>query len=238
MNNSETIALDQSGPEILPANQPLDDPALVACPNCDLLQRLPEVAPRESVRCPRCGTELWRRKVDSLNRTLALAVAAAVLWIIANAIPMLGLTAAGRASFTTIIGGAERLWEHDQQIVAVLVFFTAVVAPALQISVFLLVAGACQLKCPPAWVGRLLRHLPFTQVWCMIEVMLLGILVALTKIAEYATVIPGHALFALGGLILVLAAMQSGFDPKEVWDRVEWAYENQTPDRPRKENPS
>jgi paraquat-inducible protein A len=207
-----------------PVNQALADASLVACPNCDLLQRLPKIAPGTTARCPRCGTEMWHRRVDSLNRTLALAVAAAVLWVIANTVPMLGLTAAGRESFTTIVGGAEKLWEHGQEIVAGLVFFSAVLAPALQISLFLLVTIGCRFRNPPAWVGGLLRHLPFMQVWSMIEVMLLGILVALTKIAEYATVIPGHALFALGGLIVVLAAMQSTFDPREVWERVEWTH--------------
>ena len=53
--------------------------------------------------------------------------------------------------------------------------------------------------------------------------MLLGVLVALIKIADYATVIPGMALFALGALVFLLAAMQSSFDPREVWDRIEWA---------------
>ena len=60
----------------------------------------------------------------------------------------------------------------------------------------------------------------------MIEVMLLGVLVALTKIADYATVLPGLALFALFGLVLLLAAVQSCFDPREVWERIEWAEEN------------
>lgn len=220
----ETDASGQNCAESHPANQALADASLVACPNCDLLQRLREIAPGQTARCPRCGTEMWRRRLDSLNRTLALAVAAALLWVIANTIPMLGLTAAGRESFTTIVGGAQKLWEHGQEIVAALVFFTAVVAPALQIGLILLVTIGCQFRHPPAWIGALLRHLPFTQVWCMIEVMLLGILVALTKIAEYATVIPGHALFALGGLIVLLAAMQSTFDPREVWERVAWAH--------------
>ena len=60
----------------------------------------------------------------------------------------------------------------------------------------------------------------------MIEVMLLGVLVALTKIADYATVLPGVALFALFGLVLLLAAVQSCLDPREVWERIEWAEEN------------
>lgn len=212
-----------------PANEAPADAALTACPSCDLMQRLPEIAPGQSARCPRCGTELWRRREDSLNRTLALAVAAAVLWLIANTVPMLGLNAAGHESFTTIIGGAQQLWKNGQQIVAVLVFFAAVLAPVLQIGLFLLVLLGARRERPPAWAGLLLRHLPFTRTWSMIEVMLLGVLVALTKIADYATVIPGQALFALGGLIVVLAAMQSTFDPREVWQRVEWAHATARP---------
>jgi paraquat-inducible protein A len=206
-------------------NRPLSDAAIVACPHCDLLQRLPEVVPGASARCPRCDKELWRHREDSLNRTLALTLAAAVLYLIANLVPMLGLHAVGREAFTTVVGGAQQLWSDGQQIVAVLVLFAAVIAPALQIGFLLLILIGCRRECPPFWVGLVLRHVQFTRTWSMIEVMLLGVLVALTKIADYATVIPGIALFTLFGLVVLLAAMQSSFDPREVWKRVEWAEE-------------
>lgn len=206
-------------------NQPLADSSLVACPDCDLLQRLPEMAPATSVRCLRCDCELGRRHADSLERTLALAVAAAVLYVIANTMPMLGLTVVGRAAFTTVAGGVQQLWGNDQKLVAVLVCFTAVVAPALQIGFMLAIALGAQRARPRRWVGTLLRHHPSTRLWSMIEVMLLGVLVALVKIADYATVIPGTALFVLGALVFLLAAMQANFDPDEVWDRIEWVAE-------------
>ncbi len=179
-------------------NQPLPDKAIVACPNCDLLQRLPEVAPGESIRCSRCETELWRRKTDSTNRTLALALSAVVLWIITNTMPMLGLSAAGQEAFTTVINGAELLWEHGQPLVAGVIFFTVVLAPVLQIGFIVLVTYGSYREQPPFWVGMMLRYLPFTRIWSMMEVLLVGVLVSLTKIAEYATVIPGHALFTVG----------------------------------------
>ena len=204
-------------------NQPLADASLVACPHCDLLQRLPAIAPGASARCPRCDKELWRRREDSLNRTLALSLAAVVLFVIANTVPMLGLTAVGHAASTTVVGGAQQLWHDGQEIVAMLVLFAAVVSPALQIGLMLTVVVAARREQPPAWVGALLRHLPFARNWSMIEVMLIGVLVALTKIADYATVIPGVALFTLFALVVLLAAMQSCFDPREVWDRVQWA---------------
>ena len=75
----------------------------------------------------------------------------------------------------------------------------------------------------PRWVGTLLRYHPTTRTWSMIEVMLLGVMVALIKIAELATVIPGLALFVLGALVFILTWMQSVFDPHEVWERIEWA---------------
>ena len=204
-------------------NQPLADASLLACPHCDLLQRLPELEPGASARCPRCDKELWRRREDPLNRTLALTLAAAVLYVVANSVPMLGIAAVGHQASTTVIGGAEHLWENGQQIVAVIVLFTAVLAPALQIGFMLAIVLAAHRECPPRWVGTLLRHHPRVRTWSMIEVMLLGVLVALIKIADYATVIPGVALFSLGALIFLLAGMQASFDAHEVWGRIQWA---------------
>lgn len=204
-------------------NQAISDTSLIACPHCDLLQRLPNLASAASARCSRCDEELWRRRDDSLSRTLALAVAAAVLYLVANSVPMLGLTVVGREASTTVIGGALHLWQGGQETVAILVLFTAVVAPALQIFLMLAIVLGAHREPAPRWVAALLRHHRTTQTWSMIEVMMLGVLVALVKIADYATVIPGTALFMLGALIGILAAMQASFEPREVWERIEWA---------------
>jgi len=128
-------------------NHPVADSSLIACLHCDLLQRLPDLQVGGSARCPRCNKELWRRREDdSLSRTLALAVAALLLYVIANSVPMLGLTIVGRDASTTVIGGAQHLWNNDQKIVGVLVLFTAVIAPALQIGLMLaIVLGAFNL---------------------------------------------------------------------------------------------
>src|SRR5229473_2919098 len=204
-------------------NQPVGDASLIACQHCDLVQRLPELEPGASARCPRCNKELWRRREDSLNRTLALTVAAAVLYVIANSVPMLGLTIVGRDASTTVIGGAEHLWDNGQRLVGVLVLFTAIVAPALQIGLMLAIVLGGMRERAPRWVGALLRHHPTTRIWSMIEVMMVGVLVALVKIADYATVIPGTALFMLGALIFIFAGMQASFDSREVWEKIEWA---------------
>jgi paraquat-inducible protein A len=204
-------------------NEPVAGASLLACPDCDLVQRLPELEPGASARCPRCDFELWRRRDDSHHRTLPLTLAAAVLYLIANTFPMLGLTVVGRAASTTVLGGAVQLWRDGLEVVAGLVLFTAVIAPSLQIAFMLAILLGTQRERAPGWVGTLLKHHPTTRTWSMIEVMMLGVLVALIKIAELATVIPGVAMFALGALVFLLAAIQASFDPRQAWERVEWA---------------
>jgi paraquat-inducible protein A len=139
---------------------------------------------------------------------------------------MLGLSAVGREASTTVAGGARYLWNNGQAVVAVLVLFTAVLAPAFQIAFALTIALGARREQPRAWVGSLLRHHPSTATWGMIEVMLLGVLVALIKIADYATVIPGIALFSLAALVFLLAGLQASLDAREVWGRIEWRHPN------------
>jgi paraquat-inducible protein A len=74
----------------------------------------------------------------------------------------------------------------------------------------------------PRWVGTLLRWVEIAGAWSMVEVMMLGILVSLVKIAALAKVAPGAGIFAAGGLIVLLAAMSSSFDVREAWSRVRW----------------
>jgi paraquat-inducible protein A len=202
---------------------PVIDAALVACPHCDLLQRLPQLSLGASARCPRCDKELSRHRPDSLQRTLALTLAAAICLLIANSVPLLGLSVLGLEVSTSVFGGARQLWTDGQQPVAALVLFTSILAPALQIGMLLVILLGALSQRPPRWVGSLLRLQPKVSTWSTIEVLILGVLVALIKIADYATVIPGIALFTLGALVVLLAAIQSTFDPQDVWRRVEWA---------------
>src|SRR5262249_58316170 len=82
----------------------------VACPDCDLLQRLPEPPRGSKVRCPRCGTILATRPADPIGRPLALAAAAAIVFIVANTSPLMGLSAVGPQASTTIGGGGDEMW--------------------------------------------------------------------------------------------------------------------------------
>jgi paraquat-inducible protein A len=135
----------------------------------------------------------------------------------------MGLSAAGRTSTTTIIGGAHMMWAQGEKITALLVGFCVVLAPAVQIGFMLALLLATRRSPAPSWTGELLRWFEFHQPWAMVEVMMLGVLVSLVKIADLATVIPGVGMFSLGALIFLLAAITAAFDPEKVWERVRWA---------------
>ena len=195
----------------------------IACPDCDLLQRIPPLPRGGKARCARCSKTLATRRADALDRTLALTIAAAIAFIVANTTPLMGLSAVGREASTTIIGGAYEMWLQGSQITAVIVAFCAVIAPGGHVLFLLTVLLAVRRPPAPRWVGELLRSAHLMQPWSMTEVMMLGILVALFKIAQLATVIPGIGMYAAGLFVLLMAAVLVSFDPHEVWKRVEWA---------------
>lgn len=195
----------------------------VACPECDLLQHLPDLPPGGKARCPRCGCIVATRPVDPIARPLALSLTTLIVLIIANTSPLMGLSAVGHHASTTIIGGVYEMWVQGQEITAVIVAFCAVIAPASYLLFMLIVLLAVQRPPAPQWVGEMLRWAESMRPWSMNEVMLLGILVALIKIAELATVDAGIGLYAVGALVLLFPAIMVTFDPDEMWKRVEWA---------------
>lgn len=195
----------------------------IACPDCDLLQRIPPLPPGGKARCTRCGETLAIEHANPLDRPLMLTFAAAIALVIANTMPLMGLSAVGRESSTTIMGGAHEMWLQGSEITAVIVAFCAVIAPAAHVLFMLVVLIAVRRPPAPRWVGEMLRSAHLVEPWSMTEVMMLGILVALFKIAQLATVIPGIGMYAAGAFIALIAAVMATFDPREIWKRVAWA---------------
>jgi len=194
---------------------------LVACHDCDRLARLPALPEGAAAFCPRCGGLLRRRRRNSIERTLALTLAASVLFAVANLFPFLSFQMRGRVTETTLATGVFDLWEQGVEAVALLVGFTAVVAPFAQLALLLYVLLPIHVGRIPWQMPRMFRLLRRIQPWSMMEVFLVGILVAVIKLLDLADVVPGLALWAFGGLIVVLAGALASLDPEAVWERLE-----------------
>lgn len=194
---------------------------MVACHECDLLHRLPEVPEGAAARCCRCGAVLLRNKPDSFERTLAWAVAGLILFAVANAFPFLSFKMRGLVQETLLVTGIRQLFAQEMPGLAALVAFTTLVAPGAQLAglVYVLVPLRLKRKAPGTFAvfGWLQRLKP----WGMPEVFMLGILVSMVKLAKMAQIVPGVAVFAFMALIFVLAAAMNSLDPHDVWDRWE-----------------
>ena len=201
---------------------PAHDPHLIACPECDLLQVLPPLAPGHRLRCARCRCVLAARPAAHADLPLALSITALIAYIVANLLPLMSMSVVGRSASTTVIGGAYEMWIEGQVVTSVLVAFCAVAAPGGYILLVLILLLAARRTPVPPWTGEVLRWVHHLQVWSMIEVMLLGILVALVKIAELATVTPGLGMYAIGALVVLIPAIMGTLDLHALWERVQW----------------
>jgi paraquat-inducible protein A len=190
---------------------------------------LPQLPPGAKARCSRCGEIIASQPLDPLDRPLALAIAAAIVFIVANTAPLMTLSNIGRNVSTTILGGVHQMWLHGEEVTAVGVAFCAVIAPAAYIAFVLIVLLAIRQPPAPALTGDLLRAADFMWVWAMDDVMLLGILVALVKIAQLATISPAIGMYAVAVLIILLCQIVVTFDRREVWSRIEWADDRLSP---------
>ncbi len=192
----------------------------IACPDCDLLHRAPRALEGAAGRCCRCQARLFHQKKNSIERTLALTVAGVVLFGLANLFPFLSFDMQGRVTETTLLTGVQELYLQGMTSLSGLVLLTAVLAPGVQLGLLLYVLLPLHFERRP-WrlplAFRVLRHI---QPWSMMEVFLIGILVALVKLGDMAEVVPGLALYSFALLIVVLAGALASLDPQAVWRHV------------------
>ncbi|GFO53983.1 paraquat-inducible protein [Geomonas sp. Red276] len=194
---------------------------LIACHDCDLLQREITLKPGCTATCRRCGAVLYRRATDSINRTLAFTVAASVFFLIANIFPIFAIRAQGDVSAITLFESVQSLWKQGMKPVSTVVFLTAIVAPAVELgSMSYLLFPLKRGRLPRGYVF-LMQTLRYVQPWGMIEVLMLGVLVSIVKLTQNFKVIPGVALWSFGVLTLLLAAVAACFSPRDVWERLE-----------------
>jgi len=205
---------------------------LIACHECDLLQRTAPLQPGGVLHCRRCNAELDRYRIDSLERPLAFALAAAILLLVSNLYPIVGLSVSGTIVETTLAGAVRRLFLGGMWPIGGLVFVTTILMPAVQTAGMLWILLPLQWHRTPWHAAIVLRACHVAKSWGMTEVLILGLLVALVKLAHIASVVPGIAMVSFGMLMLVLAAAVAAFDTHQLWSvlfRVQGAGSDRKP---------
>ncbi|APW36701.1 paraquat-inducible membrane protein A [Rhodoferax koreense] len=200
-------------------------PDSLICDGCDAVYRRVPLRPREVARCPRCATELERHTGTQHRRILPLALASLVMFAIANLFPIAEIELRGLRSQTTLVGAVAALGGEGMSLVALLVLATTLLFPLVQLLILL------WLLVPLQWHRRrvagfapLVRLMQMLRPWGMVEVFMLGVLVAIVKLTSLATVLPGPALWAFVALTVLLTVVMS-FDPRGFWEMAEGALE-------------
>jgi len=197
--------------------EPMSADAL-QCPDCGTQLAVPARRARGAWRCPRCDSQLsgaWALRPDSL---LALTVATAVLWLPALILPLMRLENLGLDREASLLDCVLRLMEGVYFPVGVLLLFTLVIMPLLN----LLSAGRLLWAArdhtsstgqpDPFWM-KVYRH---SREWAMTDIFLLGILIAMTKLGDMATVTPGPGLFCLVVAVLLRLIVETLAQPDQL----------------------
>lgn len=193
-----------------------EDDSLLVCEQCGLPQRWRAMHRREIAHCPRCDAIVARGHRLEISSVLALTVAAAAVWLVAIAAPLMSINLRGSSEAATLPEAIVDAWRGGQEIVAVVAAVTALIAPAAFIGLRLYVLTPLLRgeRLPGfAWCVRALHQ---AGRWNMIEVFTVGVLLSLVRLAGLAETSPGPGLFALGALTMLFAAIESA-GLKHLW---------------------
>ncbi len=192
-------------------------PHTVLCEGCDAAYPTPVLQPFETARCSRCGTVLERYQGNAHKRMLPLVLAGLLMFAVANLFPIVSIVIGGQFSDTTLVGAVAALTEEGMGEVAALVLATTLLFPLLQLLVLLYLLLPLPGPRRATWgFAGLVKLLQLLQPWGMVEVFLLGVLVAIVKLTSSAEVIAGPALGAFVALTVLLTAILS-FPPRNFW---------------------
>ena len=195
---------------------------MIACPQCDLLHRVAPVPDGARARCARCHTTLIAPRSGSMARVLALAVTGAVLMTVAVFFPFLDLSAAGRhveaSVFTAVLAFAEG-WMTP---LAVAVGAFVVGLPLARLLAVIWALAPLVMGRPP-WPGaaEAFRLAETLRPWAMAEIFIIGVAIALVKVAGLATLSFGPAFWAFAGMVIVMALKDGMTDRQGVWRAIE-----------------
>ena len=197
------------------------DGRLRECPDCGLIQRLPPLPRGSAAHCSRCNAVLRRRRVDPVGRSLALAITGLLLFALAFSLPFMDVEVGGRDRVTTMLTGPYELEQQGVWELGIAVLVTTLFAPLARLGALTYVLLGMRLRHPPRHLFTVFRWIEWVSPWSMIEVFLLGVFVAYTRLVAIAHVQVGGAVFALGALMMAMAAADSVLDHEAVWEGLE-----------------
>jgi paraquat-inducible protein A len=189
------------------------------------VSRAPAAADANAVpamHCPRCGVALRARKPESLQRTAAYLLAAVILYVPANVLPVMTTAGVGGERTHTILGGIAELWRTGSWELAIIVWVASIAVPILKIAALtvLIVTAHLGSSWRPRERTRLYRVVQTVGHWSMLDVFVVVLLAGMVRFGGFARVQPEPGLLAFGTVVVLTMLAASSFDPRLIWARA------------------
>jgi len=190
----------------------------LVCHTCGLVSRA--VPGEEPLRCPRCGNRLHIRKHDSIARTWALVIAAAILYIPANVLPVMNTSSLFGFERDTIMSGVVYLWTSGDAPLALLVFFASITVPVLKLIALtvLLISVQRHSTWQPLQRAKLYRLVEFVGRWSMLDIYVVTLMATLVQLQSLASITAGPGALAFGAVVVLTMFAALSFEPRLIWD--------------------
>jgi paraquat-inducible protein A len=187
---------------------------VLGCPACS------RVVPASVQVCPRCAMPLHARKPGGYHTSWALLIAAAILYIPANLLPIMLTSQLLDVQRSTILSGVFLLWQEGSWDLALIVFTASIVIPLAKIVVLAALLLTCQSR--STWRQRertqVYRIIEFIGHWSMLDVFVVALLLTLVHFGKLAQVEAGSAIIPFTGVVVLTMLASMSFDPRLIWD--------------------
>jgi paraquat-inducible protein A len=190
---------------------------MLICRDCDTVYRSVVLHERHVAVCRRCDAILARHFSANAQSGLALVIAAAILFVIANLTPVLSIEVAGVETTANVWYAVRSMQQGWISIAALGLAVTTFLVPGVQIALLLWILLFVGVGRRPPLFGPAMVLLHRLRPWSMTEIFLLGALVAIVKLANWVPIVAGAGIWALAALTVVLAVL-GRCDPASWWD--------------------
>jgi paraquat-inducible protein A len=204
------------------ASFPVGRLRVIACPACSLVceDTLGKAEGHTRVRCPRCGAVLHRCRADGATRAWALLLAALILYVPANVLPVMHTSLFGHGSDSTIMNGVIEFWRGGSWGVALIIFIASVAVPCTKFLVLGLLLATTRRR--NRWARReragLYRLVEWIGYWSMLDVVVVAIISAIVKFQTLSNIEPRVGILFFGVVVILTMLSAMSFDPRLIWN--------------------
>ncbi|AZD10542.1 Paraquat-inducible protein A [Pseudomonas chlororaphis] len=197
------------------------DAGILVCNECHELNR--QEPDTEVQTCTRCGALVHARRPNSIMRTWALLITAAILYIPANVLPIMTVTSLGQGDPSTIMSGVVQLVQHGMIPIAAVVFIASILVPTFKLVGIALLLFSVQRHQPLSAQQRILmyRFIEFIGRWSMLDIFVIAILVAVVNFGRLASIEANLGAVAFASVVILTMLAAVTFDPRLIWDNTE-----------------